>query len=65
MRSPVSDGSSVSPYVEAGRRGARARWGEKRRINLSDLTDDQRRVVLGIIEAQRIANRARDRGEAA
>lgn len=43
---------------ERGRRGALKRWGPQRRVNLKDLTPDQRRVVLALVEAQRAANAA-------
>jgi len=43
---------------ERGLRGAEVRWGPTRRVNLRDLTPDQRRVVLALIEAQRAANAA-------
>jgi hypothetical protein len=42
--------------VRAGRIGAQRRWGPRRRLNIGDLTPDQRELVLGVIEAQRIAN---------
>jgi hypothetical protein len=38
----------------AGLRGARRRWGEPRCLNLRDLTDPQRRLVLALVEAARI-----------
>ncbi len=44
--------------VAAGHAGVRARWGPPRRLNIGDLTGPQREVVLGLIEAQRIANAA-------
>ena len=40
-------------YVEAGRRGARARWGEPRVLRLDELTPAQRRVVLALVDAAR------------
>ena len=42
--------------VEAGRRSALVRWGPPRRLNLGDLTPDQRRLVLALVDAQRQAN---------
>lgn len=38
---------------EAGRRGARQRWGPPRHARLDDLTPDQRRLVLALIDAAR------------
>jgi hypothetical protein len=46
------------PHPLRGKAGAEARWGVKRRLNLRDLTNDQRRVVLALVEAQRAANAA-------
>jgi hypothetical protein len=40
--------------VEAGRRGARSRWGsEPRVVRIADLTPPQRRLVLALIAAAR------------
>ena len=49
--------------IEKARHAAEARWGPRRRLNLRDLTPDQRRVVLALVEAQRAANRAAAGGE--
>jgi hypothetical protein len=38
-------------YVESGRRGARKRWGGQRILRLDELTPDQRRLVLALVEA--------------
>lgn len=45
--------------VEAGKRGARRRWGPPRVVRLDALTPEQRDVVLALIEAQRAANAAK------
>ncbi len=38
--------------VEAGKRGARSRWGEQPRlIRLDSLTSEQRRLVVALVEA--------------
>lgn len=47
-------------YHERAKKGAAARWGPPRRLRLADLTPDQRRVVLAVVEAQRAANAARE-----
>ena len=47
--------------ARAGRLGSRSRWGEPRRINLRDLDDAGRRIVLASIAAVR-AEAARDAG---
>ena len=39
--------------AEAGRLGARRRWGEPRSVRLDDLTTDQRRLVLALVAAAR------------
>ena len=49
--------------AESSRRAAEARWGPKRRLNIGDLSPEQRRVVLALVEAQRAANRAAGAGE--
>lgn len=43
--------------VAAGRRGAAARWarGPRRVVRLTDLTPEQRRLVLALIDAVRTA----------
>jgi hypothetical protein len=46
-------------HARAGRLGAASRWGEPRRINLRDLDDAGRRIVLASLAAVR-AERARD-----
>lgn len=53
------------PRQERGRIGAARRWGPKRRLNIGDLTPAQREVVLGLIEAQRLANSTRPERDAA
>ena len=45
--------------ARAGRAGAASRWGEPRRINLRDLDDASRRIVLASLAAVR-AEAARD-----
>lgn len=42
-----------SVFVESGRRGARKRWGEPRVARLDDLTPEQRRLVLALLDAAR------------
>jgi hypothetical protein len=49
---------SVAPLkdpakVRVGMLGARARWGEPRTVRIDDLTPDQRRLVLALIDAAR------------
>lgn len=39
--------------VEGGRKGARRRWGPTRVVRIDDLTPDQRRLVLALIDAAR------------
>ena len=51
--------SRTTHHVEAGRKGAAKRWGPPRRISIGDLTPDQRRLVLAMIEAERQANAAK------
>ncbi len=46
--------------VAAGKAGAAARWGVPRRLQLGDLTPDQRRLVLALVEAQRAVNAGAD-----
>lgn len=41
--------------VEAGRRGARARWGEPRTVRLDELTPEQRHLVVALIDAAKKA----------
>lgn len=49
--------SSKLSKVEAGRLGARARWGEQPRIvRLDALTPDQRAVVLALVAAEAAKN---------
>lgn len=38
-------------FVDSGRRGARKRWGTPRIARLDELTPEQRRLVLALIEA--------------
>lgn len=40
-------------FVEAGRRGARARWGERRIIDIRDLDPDHRRLVSAFVDMAR------------
>ncbi len=41
-------------FVEAGRRGARRRWGDEPRVvRLDALTPAQRRLVLALVDAAR------------
>jgi hypothetical protein len=40
-------------FVDAGKRGARKRWGPPRIIRLDGLTPDQRRLVLAMVEMAR------------
>ena len=51
--------------VAAGKAGAVARWGAPRRLQLGDLTPDQRRLVLALVEAAREANAVRQAAESA
>lgn len=45
--------------VAAGQAGARARWGDERRIvRLDELPPEQRRLVVALIEAARAAKAA-------
>lgn len=44
-----------SVFADAGRRGARKRWGPPRVIRLDSLTPDQQRFVLAVWEAARTA----------
>lgn len=37
--------------AEAGRLGARAKWGAPRIVRLDSLTNEQRRLVLALVEA--------------
>lgn len=40
--------------VEAGKRGARTRWGEQPRVvRLDSLSNEQRRLVVALVEAAR------------
>jgi hypothetical protein len=44
-------------FVEAGRRGARRRWGEHGRIvRIDALTREQAAVVVALVAAQKLAN---------
>ncbi len=45
--------------VAAGKKAATTRYGPPVHLNLNDLTPAQRTLVLGLIEAQREANRLR------
>jgi hypothetical protein len=56
MRKTTRD---LRPPDETGLEGARRRWGEPRRINLRDLDDAGRRIVLASVAAVR-AEHARD-----
>ena len=44
--------------ADAGRLGARAKWGPPRIARLDDLTPEQRAVVLALVEAARSAKAA-------
>jgi hypothetical protein len=44
--------------VRAGKIGARSRWGPPRVVRLHDLTPDQRRLVLALVEAARTSEKA-------
>ena len=49
---PLSVVPAKSPArVAAGQANARTRWGPPRVIRLDDLTPDQRRVVLALVDA--------------
>jgi hypothetical protein len=39
--------------VAAGEKGARSRWGPPRVVRLDDLTPEQRRLVLALVDAAR------------
>jgi hypothetical protein len=43
--------------AQAGALGARTRWGPPRIVRLDDLTADQRRVILALIDAARAGQR--------
>lgn len=48
----VSESSKDPRRVAAGKAGMRARWGEQPRIvRLDDLTMEQRRLVVALVEA--------------
>lgn len=49
----------TSPSVR-GKKGAEVRWGPPRRIHIGDLSADQRRLVVALVEAQRSANTVAD-----
>lgn len=52
MGNGLSDSPAKSPVlVEAGRRGARRRWGAQRIVRLDSLTPEARRLVLALVEA--------------
>jgi hypothetical protein len=53
--------------TEAGRLGARKRWGPPRRIHIGDLTPAQRELIMAAIEAERrkLAREREAPGEAA
>lgn len=42
-----------SVFVDAGKRGAKKRWGPPRIIRLDGLTPDQRRLVLAFVDMAR------------
>jgi hypothetical protein len=42
-------GTKNPVLVEAGRRGARRRWGEPRHVNLADVDADTRRLILALM----------------
>jgi hypothetical protein len=44
----------------AGRLGARARWGPPRVVRLDDLSPEQRRLVLALVDAARAGQAAKD-----
>lgn len=59
----MGNGRTVSPgkstvFVEAGRRGARNRWGPQRIIRLDEFPPDERAAILAAIEAKRAARKA-------
>lgn len=57
-----TDGMAKNPKkVEAGRKGAEARWGVPRTVRLDELTPAQRRLVLALIEAAKESNAAKVR----
>jgi hypothetical protein len=51
MEAVSLSGSKNPALVEAGHRGARRRWGPPRIARLDDLTVEQRRLILALIEA--------------
>lgn len=62
--------SSISPpknprLVDAGREGARRRWGVPRVIRLDDFDSDERAAIVAAIEAKRAARRAHEAAIAA
>ncbi len=46
--------------VEAGRRGAERRWGPRRVVRLDDLTVEQRRLIMALVDAAKAAKVADD-----
>lgn len=56
--SPLSTEELRLTPREMGLRGAAARWGPRRRLVISDLSPEQRNVVLALVDAQRAANAA-------
>jgi hypothetical protein len=50
-------------HAERGRRGAERRWKDHapKTVHLDDLTVDQRRLVLALVEAERAKNIEADR----
>lgn len=50
---PVDSRSKDPRAVEAGRRGARRRWGYPRIVRLDALSGPQRRLALALVEAIR------------
>jgi hypothetical protein len=48
-------GAKNPVFITAGRAGARARWGPPRVLRLDTLTQEQRRLVMALVDAARSA----------
>lgn len=53
----------TSKRTEAAKKAAATRWGPPRVVRMDELTPAQRRLVLALIEAQKEANRERERSD--
>jgi hypothetical protein len=62
---PLSVSQPKDPAkVRVGHLGARKRWGEPRTVRIDDLTPDQRRLVLALIDAARSGRQPEGLGDA-